>query len=68
MDIKSIGWKTAAALLVITALACRPVLTVGWGEILIIGGLLLFVLAPLLLRVGRFFIRLQDQKKSRDEG
>jgi hypothetical protein len=68
MDIKWIGWKTAAAILLLATLACRPVLTVGWGEILLIGGVLLFVLAPLLLRVGRFLIRLQDQKKSQDEG
>jgi hypothetical protein len=68
MDTTKTGWKTGAALLLLATLACRPVLTVGWGEILLIGGVLLFVLAPLLLRVGRFLIRLQDQKKSRDEG
>ncbi len=67
MDNSKKGWITAAAFLLLATLACRPVLTVGWGEILLIGGVLLFVLAPLLLRVGRFLIRLQDQKNTRDQ-
>ncbi|MCJ7716130.1 MAG: hypothetical protein MUO54_06385 [Anaerolineales bacterium] len=46
--------------------ACRPVLTVGWGEILIVAAVLLLVLAPLLIRILRFMTDNQNDKK--DQG
>ena len=58
------GTRLSAGALVISLLACRPVVTVGWGEILILTGVLLFVLAPLILRVVRLLNKDQgDEKK-----
>ena len=39
--------------LLISSLACRPVLTVGWGEVFILIVILLLVLGVPLLRVWR---------------
>lgn len=47
-------------------LACRPAITVGWGEILIVTAVLLFVLAPLLLRIMR--LRTDNQKDKKERG
>ena len=58
------GTRLSAGALVISLLACRPVVTVGWGEILILTGVLLFVLAPLILRGVRLLNKDQvDEKK-----
>jgi len=46
--------------------ACRPVLTVGWGEILIVAAVLLLVLTPLSIRILRFMADYQKDKK--DQG
>jgi len=44
--------------------ACRPVLTVGWGEILIVAAVLLLILVPLCIRTLRFMADYQkDQGK-----
>ena len=55
-----------AVVLTISLLACRPVITVGWGEILIVTAVLLFVLAPLLIRIMR--LRTDNQKDKKDRG
>lgn len=34
----------------ISLLACRPVFTVGWGEILILIGILALIVGPLVIR------------------
>ncbi|MBS1248937.1 MAG: hypothetical protein MAG431_00507 [Chloroflexi bacterium] len=39
------------ATLFLTTLACRPVVTVGWGEVLIVGIILGVLIGPLLLRL-----------------
>ncbi|MGB2962714.1 MAG: hypothetical protein WBB69_01875 [Anaerolineales bacterium] len=62
------GTRLSAGVLVISLLACRPVVTVGWGEILVLAGVLLFILAPLVLRVVRLFKKDQgDEKKPRGD-
>ena len=63
-------WKTASILsaLTLSVLACRPVLTIGWAEVAIVGGLFLLLAAPFLIRVMRFIIRLQDERESGGEG
>lgn len=40
----------ASGILAISILACRPVITVGWGEILIVVGVALLVIGPLAIR------------------
>ena len=57
---------TAGAALVISTWACRPVLTVGWTEVLILGAVILFAISPLLVRLFRFYIRLKEGQEDRD--
>jgi len=54
------------AALAVSMSACRPVLTVGWGEILIVAAVLLLVLTPLSIRILRFMADYQKDKK--DQG
>lgn len=48
--------------LVLSTLACRPVITVGWLELALIGGLILLLAAPLLIRAARFLVRMDDRR------
>lgn len=41
------------AVILLSALSCRPVLTIGWGEILILVLLVVVLLGPLLYRLYR---------------
>ena len=41
------------SLLAVSLLACEPVLAVGWPEILIISGLVVFLLGPPLYKLYR---------------
>ena len=54
------------ATLAVSMSACRPVLTGGWGEILIVAAVLLLVLTPLSIRILRFMADYQKDKK--DQG
>jgi hypothetical protein len=50
-----------------SVMACRPVLTVGWGEVLLVSGVILLVFTPLVIRVLRNFRKVgrdQDQEES----
>ncbi len=58
--------RLLAAVITINLLACRPVITVGWGELLIVTVVLLFVMAPLLIRIMR--LRTDNQKDKKDRG
>jgi hypothetical protein len=57
----------ALSTLFLASLACRPVITIGWGEILLIGLVVVLVLGPLLIRIMRGGGRMRGQDKSRDE-
>lgn len=57
--------RLLTAIITISLLACRPVITVGWGEILIVTVVLLFVMAPLLIRILRIKTDNQKDKKGR---
>lgn len=50
----------ALASLLAGALACRPVLAIGWGEFVVLSLLIVILLAPLLSRLYRYLAHLQD--------
>jgi len=55
------------ATLLTTSLACRPVLTIGWTEILIIAGLFVLLLGPALFKLFQRINQFQNWKKSKDK-
>lgn len=57
----------AAAVCGVSVFGCRPVIVVGWSEILILGLIIAFVLSPWLVKVLRFYLRNQEQDKDRGE-
>jgi hypothetical protein len=61
-------WRelTGVALLSLSVLACRPVVTVGWSELAILFVIVLFVVGPLLFRLYRILAR--SQKPEEREG
>ena len=52
------------AILLLAACACRPVLTIGWGELITLLVLIAVLLWPLLLRIYR---TLEALRKSQQE-
>lgn len=50
-----------------SALACRPVVTIGWSEILILALIILIAFFPLLVKIIRFFLRLEEGKEDRGD-
>jgi hypothetical protein len=59
---------TALAILLLATLACRPVLTIGTGELLVFFALLLALLGPPLFRFWRrweAFKRNDEQKRKK---
>jgi len=53
--------------LLISSLACRPVLTIGWTEILIIIGLLVLLLGPALFKIYQRMDEFRNWKKSKNK-
>jgi hypothetical protein len=53
--------------LLLGALACRPVIAIGWPEFLILVGVILFLFWPLLARVYRLLDKMKDSGQSGDE-
>jgi 1,4-dihydroxy-2-naphthoate octaprenyltransferase len=54
--------------LMLSSMACRPVIAIGWTELAIIIGIIFLLFAPFLLRLFRFFTRNQDApEKHSDE-
>jgi hypothetical protein len=51
------------ALLSLSVLACRPVITVGWSEIAILFVIVLFVAGPLLFRLYRILASFQKSEE-----
>jgi hypothetical protein len=45
----------AGSTLFLTTLSCRPVVTVGWGEMLLLALVAAIILGPLLIRLARRF-------------
>jgi len=62
-----VNFARAAGLLVLANLACRPVITIGWGEVLLLGLLVVLLLGPLLFRFFRRREEKQDQDVRRDQ-
>ncbi len=60
MDAKRSIFLAGTSLLVFQA-ACRPVMTIGWGEIAIILVLVLLLIGPMLWRLFRFFARSREE-------
>lgn len=63
----TVNLARAAGLLVLANLACRPVITIGWGELLLLGLLAALLLGPLLFRFFRRRVERQDQDIRRDQ-
>ncbi|MBT4842992.1 MAG: hypothetical protein HON91_11215 [Anaerolineae bacterium] len=59
--------RIAQLSLFFTLLACRPVWTVGWTEILIFGIILLVFLGPSLLRFYRRFRKFRQYEREKRE-
>jgi hypothetical protein len=55
--------------LLLTTLACRPVITVGWQEIAIVGAVILLLIGPPLFRLYRRVVEFQRwrERKKDDE-
>jgi hypothetical protein len=62
---KSSPIRIAAAGLLLSLLACRPVIAIGWGELFIIFLLVAFLLGPFLLKVGRALDAYQKSKNKK---
>jgi len=54
----------AALALLLSLLACRPVLAIGWDELLVIVLLVAFLLGPLLFRLSRSWAKFQESTKN----
>lgn len=58
----------ALAALLVAALACRPILAIGTGELLVLILVIVLLLGPLLVRLYRLLARLQDLKDADRKG
>ncbi|GAB4416893.1 MAG: hypothetical protein Kow002_03050 [Anaerolineales bacterium] len=52
----------------LSLLACRPVIAIGWGELVMLAVIMLFLAWPLLVRVYRVINRMQQEKEDEKEG
>jgi hypothetical protein len=58
---------SAAGILLLALLACRPVMAIGWEELLAIALIIAFLLGPVLFRLARAWVKFQESlKKERD--
>ena len=61
--------QTAPAIALITLilvqLSCRPVMTIGWGEIALFAVLALIVVVPLVIRFLRWMDSTQERRSKR---
>ncbi len=64
---KALRMRMVGGVLAGSALACRPVITVGWSEILILALIILIAFFPLLLKIFRFYLRLEGKKRDRED-
>jgi hypothetical protein len=61
----SVYGKIAALALWLSMLACEPVFVVGWQELGLILLLAVFLAGPLLLRLLRAWVHLEDARKNK---
>ena len=59
--------RFALSLLLLGLLACRPVWTVGWTEMIILGVILLALLGPSLWRFSRRYRKFKSYEKEKKE-
>jgi fatty acid desaturase len=57
----------AGVALLLVSLSCRPVIAIGWGELLIVAAVLLLVLFPLIFRVIRFLRKTREYEDRGEE-
>ena len=55
--------RAAAAGLILSLLACRPVFAIGWGELVILFLVIAFLLGPFLMKFMRAWNEFQETKK-----
>jgi hypothetical protein len=53
--------------LLLATLACRPVITVGWQEIAIVGAIILILIGPPLFRLYRRVVEFQLWRKRKKD-
>lgn len=58
---------SALALLALSILACRPVMTVGWTEIFILVVLVAFLFGPLLFRIFAWFQKYRSDQQEKED-
>jgi hypothetical protein len=49
------------------ALACRPIIAIGWPELIILVVLIAFLLGPLLFRLYRFLDKIQKASQAEEK-
>lgn len=59
--------RAAAAALVLALLACRPVIAIGWGELLILFLLVVFLAGPFLLRIWRAWDAIRGAQNDKEK-
>lgn len=55
----------SAAVLCVVSFACRPIITVGWAEILILAAIISFAMAPFLLKVYRAYLGIEEDAEDK---
>jgi len=64
------GRSSVLVVLGLSMLSCRPVMTVGWTEILILFALVAFLFGPLLFRIFTWWQKVkadQQEKENREK-
>lgn len=59
--------RAAAAGLILSLLACRPVFAIGWGELVILFVVIAFLLGPVLWKFARAWNAYQESQKKKQE-
>lgn len=57
----------AAGVLWMVSFACRPIITVGWAEILILAAIISFAMAPFLLKIYRAYLGIEEDAEDKKE-
>jgi hypothetical protein len=57
----------SSTLLLTSLLACRPIIAIGWTEIIIIMVLIVVLLGPLLFRLYRFLDKVQKVNQAEEK-
>lgn len=54
-------------ILLLSTLACEPVIAIGWEELLVLGIIIAILLGPMLLRFWRALNKLSGSRKKKDQ-